>query len=203
MAQLPVIDMTYRVALRWSLGQTHAVNVLHFRKMGALPGAGPDELADRLFDSAVPHMWLSVASQARVTHFDITPLDGEAATRTYAIPDAHVPLWSGQPGGDYTQALAMVVSARTDRRGPSFRGRVFLPWASEQQMTAGRFEASCVNGTQNSWNLFHANLSESATDWNFMPVIASYKLAQAEDITSYVARPVPGVVRRRNNRLRG
>lgn len=203
MAPLPVIDSTHRVALNWSCGSAYAVNVLHFRS--AIPTADAAELADRLETSAVPHMWRLCASAAKVDSFDITPLDGSTATYHRQISTANAAKWAGQPGGDYAQALSGVITFATDKRGARYRGRMFLPFLSETVVDAGLITATATNETLTAWNTFDANMwgSLSPLDADYKLVIASYKWSEAEDVRQIGVSRTPGVVRRRNNRLKG
>lgn len=188
---LPVIADTYRVALNWTgPSGTHAVNVIHLLKSGTTAAS----IASTMDANVTTNMWNNVSASAQVTSLQVTPLDGSSATYVLNTTGAK---WTGpNVGTDFAPAVANVISLRSNFRGRSKRGRVYMPYQAEAGMSNG------VNGntalSQTAWNNWLAAMIAAGAQ----PVIASYKLASQVPITAIIVESVLGTQRRRQSRLR-
>lgn len=197
MPALPIIADTYRCALNWkdATGQT-ATNVIHIRT--ATSGHTASQVMAGLDSSVIANMWLPVVNTAVVDNVAITPLDGVSATQVFhpATP-AH---WTGGNPPDFSPASSAIITLRTIHRGRSKRGRVFLPFASENIISAGNLNSTTAGNVTTAWNTFETNLAAAAVPEGL--VVASYKLASAEDIFTLACETVLATQRRRQGRLR-
>ena len=192
MAALPVIPDVYRVAMNWTgPGGQNAVNVIHVAKVASTPAA----VAAAVDAAAVATMWSAQSSGATVTSLNVTPLDGSSASFILATTGAK---WTGSNVGDFSPATANIVSLRTALRGRSHRGRVYLPFCTEGQISNGSLVAGVPANVQTGWNSFQTTLSAGAT----ILVVASYLHATAQAVTSLLAETVLATQRRRQSRLR-
>lgn len=193
MPPLPVIADTFRVAMFWQgqsglLGQT----VMHFQKAAASAAS----VAADVDANVTASMWTHTNTNTKVTELHVTPLDGSSATYILAVTGAK---WAGTSGAsDVVPASAVVVSFRTGLRGKSNRGRIYLPFTSENVIADGKLLAANVAIGQPAWNAFLAAMI-AVPDF---PVVASYKLATKHQITSIVYEGTLGTQRRRQQRLR-
>lgn len=115
-----------------------------------------------------------------------TPLDGTTPSRTDSIALAGSSSQTPQPAQN-----AMLVTLLTAFRGRSFRGRIFVPANSREQLDgSGHLGAANVAFVESMMNAMNA-----ALDLQTHPcvlVVASYKLVVAHDVTSFKCRQVFG-----------
>lgn len=193
MAPLPEIADVYRVALNWQhsdYGWT-ATNVMHFRKSGG----DASDVYDTLDSNVTAAMWEVAPEHAHIHSVDVTPLDGTGATYTGLTGDASK--WSGPiASGLSTPQVCALVKLNTAKRGRSFRGRVYIPWASEQNVTAGQVDSANVTAAQAAWTAFIADMDGDSCQL----VVASYVLASAEDVLTALYERDVATQRRRNQR---
>jgi hypothetical protein len=187
---LPIITSTYRLAAHWiHPAAGYAVNVFHFRSTG-----GGDELdLGAAFNSNVASGQLdSVAEDAAVDLLEITKLDGFSATVEVSGT------WTGGAAGDspIPNAPALVKHV-TGLRGPSFRGRTYLPFTSEEASEDGLLTVD-TSAMSSAWNTFRTNMA--ADDWEF--VIASYAIPVATPVTASLVEVPLATQKRRQDRLR-
>lgn len=190
MAPLPIIPNCFRVTLNWTnpnFGQT-AHNVMHFSNT---TGNESDVFND-MNAHVTAAMWDFVVLGSNVTSLDIIAL-GHSFTSVH-FPIAGAPTkWAGAGGGtDMIPQGAGVVTWRTNLRGRSYRGRSFLPWVAEQEQAFGNL--SDVSACQTGWNSFLTSMSATPTN----PVVASYKHATYNGVSSFVVRSKLRTQRRRN-----
>lgn len=192
---LPIIPNTYRCAFNWvssSDPALSAVNVMHIRKSGSNPA---DIAAD--IDAHVNFaMWQHTTNACKIQSIDITPLDGSSTTFPFT-PSSYVQYTGSGGTGDLVPQVAAIIKLLTAKRGRSYRGRLFLPWVSEAALNFGNIAASNVTGLTTAWIAFH--LAMDAADAKL--VVASYKLASAEEVVALIAESYSGTVRRRQKRL--
>lgn len=197
MPALPIIADTFRCALNWkdATGQT-AVNVIHIRT--ATSGHNAGDVMAGLNSSVIVNQWLPVVNTCVVDHVAITKLDGTSATQVFlpATP-AH---WTGGNPPDFSPASAGIITLRTAFRGRSKRGRIFLPFMSENIISAGGLNPTTAANVTAAWNTFEANMAAAAIPIGL--VVASYKLAVAEDVAALACESVLATQRRRQGRLR-
>jgi hypothetical protein len=191
MPPLPVIPATYRVALLWEHATAgHAVNVVHLRSLDGDFDANLIGLAWAANDSG--NMYNTVDNDASITQFEVTPLDGSTAS---SVAVSGIP---GTGAGEALPSLSSVLSLHTAVRGRSFRGRIFLPFLPEGRIADGRIPNADRNLVVNAWNVFLGALNGA----NLELVVASYKEEVATPVESISMQAVPGVQRRRGDRLR-
>lgn len=193
MPALPIIADTYRVAFQW-VGQSgqSAISVLHFHKTGGT-AAG---VASDIDTNIAANMWTHTNTNTKVTALHVTPLDGSSSTFVLGVTGSK---WAGTSGAaDTSPASAVVVSLRTALRGRSNRGRIFLPFCTENVISDGSLLSANVAIGQAAWNSFLAAMVSPAAQL----VVASYKLAQQHAVTSILYEQALGTQRRRQERLR-
>lgn len=197
MAHLPVIADTYRCAFRWlSSGGQSAVNVIHIRDVGT--GHTRLDAWNAINASVGPLMWQTASDQSAITAVDITPLDGITATETFLTGSGAN--WTGGGGDDFTPQNAVIIKLTTEKRGRSHRGRVFIPFTSEDRCSDGIVTPAVVATLTTEWGDFANDLAEQAVP--FQLVVASYKLATAELVTGVTCESLCATQRRRQSRLR-
>lgn len=191
---LPVIASVYRCAFNWTndlVPGLAATNVMHFKKTGsdALTVAG-------IIESHMNSGLLAHTSQhSAITSVDVTPLDGSTLTLPYKPVTAAN--WDG--GVTSTSILpqvACVIKLRTQKRGRSFRGRVFLPWVCEEAVIQGKIEASNVANMTTAWTTFLAAMGSDSCNLG----VASYLHSTFEPVVLATCENFTGTQRRRNAR---
>lgn len=188
---LPVIADAYRCSLNWTGPGGNAVNVLHITTVGSTALA----VANQLDAAATSGMWTGIVLGATVTSLHVTPLDGSSATTIKATSGAK---WSGGASGDYVPQASYVIGLRTSQRGPSKRGRLFLPFAGEAGMVSGFRLAVDLTAAQSAWNTWLSAMTAAA----FLPCVVSYKHSSLAIVTTIQVESPLGTQRRRQSRLR-
>jgi hypothetical protein len=190
---LPVIANVYRVAFEWShddyLG--HATNVMHFRKAASTASALFTSL-----DANVTHgMWQMQDTHAHINQVAITPLSaGGAATQTFLTAGSE---WSGPTTShDMSPQTCAIVKLNTALRGRSYRGRVYLPWVCDIYNTNGALDGGAVSNAQTEWDEFFTDMTADG----FALVVASYKHATAENVTTLIVESRTATQRKRQIR---
>jgi hypothetical protein len=197
MAPLPVIADTYRCALHYvATGGAYAVNVIHVRSNGSTPDGA--SVGAQLVAAWPNHMMTGIPGAVAMDYIDVTPLDGVSPTSRTLTGSAGE--FVGEQTGDWLAQVATIVKLQTDFRGRSHRGRVYRPFAAEETCSDGFFDLANVALLQTAWDTFQANLAAGADV--LLVVVASYKLATADDVTSFVAEHALATQRRRQSRLR-
>jgi hypothetical protein len=192
MAPLPVIADTFRVAANYDkLGQS-AVNVMHFRTTTD----NAQELGERIIDSWDGDQLATLSSDATLTSFDITPLDGVGATVTVNTPEDVI--WSGSTGTESLPQVACIIKLTTALRGRSFRGRLYLPFTDESKQDDGNVAPSILGTVTTAWETFVADMLAGGAEL----VVASYKLEEANAVTSLLLEDKTATQRRRQARNR-
>jgi hypothetical protein len=145
------------VALNWknvTTGAT-AVNVMHFH--GA--SVDPTGLNTAINAAVTTAMWGGLGTDSSVVQLTITPLDGTSATQIFTQSGSK---WAGANGpGDYVPAVAGVISLRTAKRGPRYRGRIYIPFLQESVISGGRISAS-LTAAQAAWDAFRAAMNTAS-----------------------------------------
>lgn len=193
MAPLPEIAGVFRVALEWTGGgTTKAVNVMHFYA----PDKSPTEIFTAMDGVVTPAMWGAVSSSANVDAVKITPLATNASTEEFAPVNTTV--WAGSGGEEYIPAVANLIKLSTPFRGRSFRGRLYLPFVGESQQNGGLLNQTVVTDVQGGWDDFKLSMLAFGMEL----VVASYKLAEATNVTTLTCERPVATQRRRQDRLR-
>lgn len=194
MAPLPVIADVYRCALEWTDSDTSqtATNVMHFHQAGTNPAA----LAAILDAHVTASMWGVQPQHAHIFQVNITPLDGGSITFPFAT--GSVAKWSGNDAStDYTPQVSNIIKLLTSKRGRSYRGRLFLPFVVEATNTQGQLSGAAVTALQAAWVAFLAAMTAAGPNL----VVASYKLATADNVVAVLAEKWTATQRRRLPRL--
>lgn len=200
MPALPVIADTFRVVLKWThaTGQT-AVNVLHIHDDTGT--ATRTDIYNALNTHVSSSMWGIVAQGGSVTEVDITPLDGSTATATFLTGSPSK--WTGASGNvsdPFFPAGSGLLKLQTDLRGPAHRGRVFLPFVPENEVTDGSIDGSIASTVSTAWETFRNALLTNSPAVSLD--VASYKHASTTPVQKVTCEPVIATQRRRQNRLR-
>jgi hypothetical protein len=147
--------------------------------------------------SVTAAMWTSVVSGAKVFQVDVLPLDGISPT-TINVTGSPAK-WTGNGGAvDFLPQGACLVKLQTLVRGPAHRGRLFLPFLSEQEQANGTMVAADLAVMQTAWNTFMAAMHTATYDL----VVASYAHANATLVNTIVCESLIGTQKRRQNRNR-
>lgn len=198
MPALPVINNTFRIAIHWTDGGgQNAVNVIHTL---AAASATTDAVMELLDDTVTSNMWPSVATGCHVNDVAITPLDGLTATHHYSPGTPGN--WTGGAGSsEYEPQIAVCVKLTTEKRGRSFRGRLYLPFTAESVVSKGTVDGTIAGDITTAWTTFVAALESDPTTSSSL-CIASYKLAEATAVTSVLGEAEAATQRRRQGRNR-
>jgi hypothetical protein len=196
---LPVIADTMRVAVRGHLSSGHHwVNVLHYRKTGALSFSGAIAILDPILldhlstNNGAGKGWNNYAkTTAGIEDFVYTPLNGvDASTvNTHIVPGLSTA--DAMPG-----ATCLVVTLRTTLRGRSHRGRVYQgPFNEAANDVSGVPLSTEVAAVAAQWNAHITALVGTGVTL----VVASYKLSTATDVATCTVDARWDTQRRRNN----
>jgi len=128
-----------------------------------------------------------------VSDVDIIKLNGDAPTTNHLIGNH-----GGQASGDFVPNTASIVTLRTDSRGRSHRGRVYLGPVGEAAIDDGVLAAGVATSIQDGWEAFIGQMTAA----EFPLHVASYTLEESNSVQSVTAQPVLGTQRRRQSRLR-
>jgi hypothetical protein len=188
-----VIADTYRVAFNWTntANSLTATNVMHYHKAGS-SAAAVAAIIDGLGTSA---MFVGQPTSCSITQLVVTPLDGSGVS--FPLTPSTPAHWTGSGGAvDFLPQVAIVIKLLTTKRGRSFRGRVFLPFASEGQVTDGAVVGSTKTSLNTAWIAFHTAATAAGLDW----CVASYKLAQQNPVAAVACESATATQRRRMTR---
>jgi hypothetical protein len=197
---LPVITDVYRVALHWQSNVAGtAANIFHVK--GPHAGYPNSPAVFTCIDAHVTSaLWTFVSSNLTLDQVAITPLDGSTATHIETVtPSAK---YSGQSAGEAIPNMANIIKLQTNKRGKSYRGRLYLPNVGEPDQTNGKLATAKVPTTTTAWNTFMTAIGTDATTPLTLGV-ASYKLSTFEAALSCLCEPTAATQRRRLSRLRG
>lgn len=196
MSELPVIADTTRVTLNYAFGGTTltAHNVMHFHNEGTIP-----ELHDSIEASAmavVGNLFAPCCNSWQLLSADYTPLDGASATNTLGFQNTSD--FAGQGGSQAIIQCAALIKLATNKRGRSFRGRIYLPGVGESAQENGILVTGIDTDTTASWVEF---LNLMVADERPL-MVASYTLGSAEQVTNVVCEHAVATQRRRMNQVR-
>lgn len=184
---LPIIPFCFRCVFHWNSlgGADHAVSVQHFSS----PDLALDSVAAAIDASVQTHQFEGLTDDTIAETVDVTPLDGTTATQTFGLNN-----WHGSSGsGDPLIGQAIMVEGQTGIRGPSNRGRLFLPSPVESVVTTGELILANANEIAAAWNDYQTALIAA----DLAMGVASYTL---QVFNPYVSFKVPtrlGRIRRR------
>lgn len=167
-------------------------NVLHMRA----PSATAIEVGSGIAASLQPHQFEGLAGDHVLNSISVLPLDGTSAAET-ASGGAYT---SGSGSGDRSPATSIVVSHHTLTRGPRGRGRTYIGPIVESVMQDGLVPIGNQAEIVLAWEDFQTALQALGNPIDF--VVASYKHATADVVTSERCDAVLGTQRRRQDQLR-
>lgn len=194
MAPLPVIANTYRCAFNWMRTDSDrtATNVMHFVKSGSTPAALWTSLNSHVTAAMRDH----TGPSSVINEVVITPLDGTSVSLPQ--PTGGGTGWHGNLSDvDYIPQAACLVKLVTAFRGRSQRGRVYLPWVTENSQSNGTFDPTNRAAMDSAWTAFVAAM----TGDGFVLSVASYKLAIAHPVVAIGIETDIATIRRRNTRV--
>lgn len=169
-----------------------AHNVLHFRSVDYDVAS----LDAALQANVVRAMWDPIWEGYGAITLNYLPLDGTSATTTI-IPTTMTD-FTGEGSGELIPASSALIKLRTGERGREHRGRIYLGGIGEDRQVAGAITTATVTELQSVWDTFTADMVTALHPLG----VASYKLAELNDVTSIVAETMAGTQRRRQSQLR-
>jgi hypothetical protein len=141
------------------------------------------------------NMWAQTRSDTGIIEYVLTPLDGFGASTLHStgLPAK----WKGtQALGDTIPQVAALVKLSTVLRGRNWRGRVYLPFPSEDVCNSSILTPTPRAAMQTAWDAFRTGMSAASKQW----LVASYKLAGSADVTASFVEQLLGTQRRRQPR---
>jgi hypothetical protein len=197
MPVLPTITGVHRVTLNWRpLGGINFRNVLHVRGTSLTASQVGTQMDAALSVGQTNGMFEGLSTLLSCVQIDILPLDGTSPTFSKTIST----ITGGGGSGEYTPAVAAVVSLKTGQRGSRGRGRFYGGPIPEAGQENGVLNATRVTDMTTGWNAFVAALIAGSPSLHL--VVASYKHADAHDVTSIRVDSILGTQRRRQDQLR-
>jgi hypothetical protein len=156
----------------------------------------PHQIADILDGNVTSDLWTSVANTWAVDDVVVTKLDG--TTATFTLSTGRPAKWKGSSATDPIPQAATLIKASTNLRGPSYRGRMYLPALGEGIQSGGLLGSIVVGSMTTGWTDF---LTAMQGD-DCPPVVASYKHSSSALIESYLCENESATQRRRQSRNR-
>lgn len=189
MSPLPVIEGVYRVTINLTAqGALSPVNVFH---IAGTPGTDAEAQA-ALSLAWQSNMLSPVPDVFEPTTYTIIPLDGTTPSSDHVInPDAHPLCNAGDD--DWSPETAAVLKFKSNFRGPSGRGRIFIGPLGEGSMADGKWVGEGVADVLEAWENFNDALNTEA----FTMCVASYTNEVAHVITNISANLELATQRRR------
>lgn len=189
-----MITDVFRVAFNWTNSDVPALtstNVMHFKASGKVAS----DVASDITAHVTANMWKFQTNHSKVHDLVITKLDGSAVSFPYNTDLTSK--WTGT----LTDALFIpqasnLIKLLTAKRGRSYRGRVYLPWCSEQYGTDGVLNSTNVATCSAAWAAFDAAMDSAGTKL----VVASYLHSTAEEVVALGCENYLATQRRRNKR---
>jgi hypothetical protein len=171
---LPTIVGAYRTVARWldaTTGQT-AVNVMHISS--GVTTSTVTQAGNAMKASWTANQQLFMPTSVHLIAFDITPLDGHSASATFLTGNGAP--FTGGSALDFAPAVSALIKVQTAQRGRQNRGRVYLPFVSESQMTNGSLISADPPLVTTAWGNFVAALG-AQTPVPFTFGVAAYDRA--------------------------
>ena len=200
MPALPLVPDAARVVLPFENAESYPnrVNVLHFLR--ASGSNTPAQLIADLETNLSSDMWGLTAVSDVCSQIEVTPLYDTSNTIIHTMGTEI----AGQGSGDYSPNLCALVKLNTDTRGPSFRGRVYLPDLSDAFHDAGVVKTANRDATTGHWVDF-ANAMAGAGRWSLAVVSYYHNNARrstgvATQVTNVAVERMAATQRRRLKR---
>jgi hypothetical protein len=205
---LPLLVGTHRVAITHGLppGGWSTTNVMHFFSVTLDSGA----VLIALNNAVAAGQWASKASSILGVSAVATELDNASPSEELVLDNAG---WLGTSTGEFSPAVAVVVTLKTSQRGRRHTGRVYIGNTAESVTQNGSVVPATQASMQAAWTTFIANCAGAGIPLH----VASYGHTQNPDdpndttpsfaasslpVVSAFVQPVLGTQRRRQSRLR-
>lgn len=195
MAPLPTIADVYRCALTTRLGTTgqYAVNVFHVRSVGGNVTEVLADLVTLVKNVNSPYRTL-MASTAVLDELAVTPLFNDGATQIQTLGTDG----TGAKSSEATINSPAIMTIRSARRGPAYRGRQYLPFIGESATVQGSLVAGDVASANAALSTWIGLLAAQNLDLG----VASYVNAEFSTHSTVEIETRLGTQRRRQDRLR-
>jgi hypothetical protein len=195
---LPIIANTFRVANEYHVGATTFVNVWNLRSEGTPDPVTVGEDFITAYTATGPTSLSGIHSQS-VT-FDkvaVTAYDGTAPTVEVPYPGS---TFGGGVLGPTPAQVAGIITLNTERRGRSFRGRVYLGGLPDSLLESdgSRWTVSFATDVTPMMEAFVNQLLDAAAVYT--PCIVSIKESEGTDVATFTPRRYTGTIRRRSER---
>lgn len=156
------------------------------------------------FVSQINALWEAMIASADFVPFDVVISCSTAQRISPAGGRVFVSYGTGQEGngtiGSSVPAqCSVVITKYSDATHRSGRGRVFLPFISDEAQKSGVLESSKLTDIENGLAAMYVNELATLVNDKFTPVVYSRKLGQPFDIVDLDVNPVLGTQRRRVN----
>lgn len=200
MPPLPIISGAHRVSIIWAPGTQRAI--ITFGISSSLSDL--DALATSIDANVTAGMWGSVSPAITATEMQILKYDGTTPTYKRSLSGAK---WTGSAAaGDFTVALAALVSLRTAARGPWARGRIYLPFTCESVIASGTLIAGTQTAMQTAWNTFRSAMSAAGNPLGVVSISTNPgpppRVPTIRPVITLVVETPLATQRRRQERLR-
>lgn len=203
MPPLPVIPNAVKCALHWTCtGQTAVITFGIQTSLSDLAA-----VAAAISSRVTTAMWGTVTAQASVNQMSLFRYDGVTPTYVTTVTGSQ---WVGSGGAaaEFSPASAPVISLRTAARGQWARGRIFLPFTSETQITGGAIIGATVTAMQTAWDAFRTGMASGSVPLAVIsladhPELNPPHTPSARLVISTSVEAALGTQRKRQGRVRG
>jgi hypothetical protein len=184
---LPVIANNYQVAQQWTTSpELHDMyNVICVEASGSPSVFEVAEQVGHAFASAIAPVVRHAILTGQVS---VTPLDGVSARTSWVTPDFGT-AGGVTAGNGLPLELAKVLTLRSGLRGRSKRGRLYIPGASDSEVT-NEFTRDLTSGAKSALNTAATNFETAMTDGtycNLALMVLSRTLGLSTLVTQVVA----------------
>lgn len=139
--------------------------------------------------------WFQTTSDSVIHSVDITPLDGVGMTESFATTGTLG--WVGNAvSGDVAPQVAVICKFLTNKRGRSYRGRMFMPWAAENVISNGKLVPASLTAGQTAISSWWGALTTAGA----ILQVASYTHGTSEPVTAVQVESLLGTQRKRQFR---
>lgn len=190
---LPVIPHVFRCSFNWTGTNIPrpAATVMHF----SISSDDPVTLFNAFQSASSVRPWFQTTVDSVIHSVDITPLDGVGMTESFATTGTLG--WVGNASsGDVSPATAVICKFLTAKRGRSYRGRMFMPWAAESIISNGKVIPASLTAGQTVIGQWWGQLTTAGANLQ----VASYTHGTAEPVTAVQVESLLGTQRKRQFR---
>lgn len=190
---LPIITDVFRCAVEQhnSVTNTSAYSIIHIID-GSQTASQIGTHVNAAFHAT--NFWDNMANTTHLVGTNVTPLDG-VGTSVFVPAGSNTA--AGSATGDPIPAVCQTVTLYTDKRGRSYRGRIYMPFVAESKLTAGIIDPTGTATAQADATAFMTTLASTTGGI----VVASYLLSTSELVTSVLVRGKASTQRRRQSAI--